>query len=65
MTDNLFKELSTQQLLDLAVTIIDEITVLRKKPGQDELAEEKRTDLFMISRELTLRNETDKSLTQI
>ncbi len=60
MTENLLKELSTQQLLDLAVVVIDEITALRKKPEQDELAEEKRTDLFMISRELTVRNETDK-----
>jgi hypothetical protein len=57
MTENLLKELSTQQLLDMAILVIEEITALRKKPGYDELAEEKRTDLFMISREITLRNE--------
>lgn len=60
MTENLLKELSTQQLLDLAVIVIDEITALRKQPEQDEQAEEKRSHLFMISRELAIRNETDK-----
>lgn len=60
MTEKLLKELSTQQLLDLAVIAIDEITALRKNPGHEELAEEKRSDLFMINRELALRDETGK-----
>lgn len=51
----MIKVLSTEQLLDHAIAVIEEITTLQKKPELSELLKEKCSELSKLSKELDER----------
>lgn len=56
MTEEFIKGLSTQQLLQYVVALINEYIDLDKSPGNKETVDESRAHLMMINKEIEARN---------
>ena len=57
MTESIIKELTTPQLLDHAVVLIDTITILSKSGKYPDLLAEKKQELILVNKEVNSRKD--------
>lgn len=56
MNENIFRQFSTEQLLDYVVNLIDEFIAIPKTAGNYQVIEQKRQELLAIHKEIASRN---------